>query len=482
MGNGLAREGNMPNSLEAALGSFPGFQKAEGAHLGSHAHEEGEGVVFALGFAPDGAGRVARLVVDFIMSHMGAGRRLDSRAPVRANAALACRCAPQDALFYACSTQQAATFVRMLRYASPTPQGPPRPATTTKKTPLSVLLSHAFATFDEDYEHTLADDAAKPSLGIWGNVLRAIGNDGVPTRDLPTRTVLSRRAARAVLRDLQRLRWIAPEKRGGASHLRLTTAGRAARDIGAAHIRAVEETWRQRFGTARVGALRQALAALASQFDIELPWHLTGYGLADASVTGGSHVAAQPGPPRIPAHGEDWPVVLRDAGSHTRQLPLPALLSQALAAFTIDYEWDIMGYGAGLLATSNLLRFIGDDGMPLARASALGEVRGNGKAGLERHLVVVVESGKPRDRSRLVYLTPKGRRARDSHAYLLMAMEQDWQRRYGDCVVALRDALESLEQDFGDDLPNYPSTTAWIWHSMNTASGVERARKALGSG
>ena len=81
-----------------------------------------------------------------------------------------------------------------------------------------------------------------------------------------------------------------------------------------------------------------------------------------------------------------------------------------------------------------------------------------------------------------MYLTPKGRRARDSHAYLLMAVEQDWQRRYGDCVVALREALESLEQDFGGDLPNYPSTTGWIWHSMNTASGVERARKTLGSG
>ena len=243
----------MPNSLEAALDSFPGFQKAEGAHLGSHAHTEGEGVVFALGFAPNGAGRVARLVVDFIMSHMGAGRRLDSRTPVRAHAALACRCAPPDALFYACSTQQAATFVRMLRYASPTPQGPPRPATTTTKMPLSVLLSHAFATFDEDYENALADDAAKPSLGIWGNVLRAIGNDGLPTRDLPMHTVLSRRAARAVLRDLQRLRWIALEKRSGASYLRWTTAGRTARDIGAAHIRAVEETWRQRFGTARVG-------------------------------------------------------------------------------------------------------------------------------------------------------------------------------------------------------------------------------------
>ena len=472
----------MRDSLEAALDSFPGLQPADGPHLGSHAHAEGESVVFALGFAPNGAGRTARLVVDFIMSHMGAGRRLDGRAPVRANAALACGCAPPDALFYACSTPQAATFVRMLRYASPAPQGPPRPAATSKKTPLSVLLGHAFETFDEGYRNTQADDPVKPSLGIWSNVLRAIGDDGLPTRDLSMRTVLSRRAARAVLRDLQRLGWLALEKRRGRSYLRLTPAGRRARDNGAPSIRAVEEMWLQRFGTARVDALRRALVALASQFDVELPWCLTGYGVADASVTGGSHIAAQSGPPRIPAHGEDWPVVPRDAGSDARHLPLPALLSQALAAFTIDYEWDIAGYGAGLLATSNLLQFIGDDGMPLARASALGEVRGNGKAGLERHLVVVVAPGKPRDGSRLVHLTPKGRRARDSYAYLLMAVERDWQQRYGDCIVALREALESLDRDFDDDLPNYPSTTAWLWHSMNTASGVARARnKALGS-
>ena len=177
-------------------------------------------------------------------------------------------------------------------------------------------------------------------------------------------------------------------------------------------------------------------------------------------------------------------MVLREPGARARWLPLPALLSQALAAFTIDYEWDILGYGAGLNATSNLLQFIGDDGMPLARAAALGEVRGNGKAGLERHLVAVVAAGKPRDGSRLVYLTPKGQRARDSHGFLLAAVERDWQVRYGRTgrTEALREALEALDQDLSDDLPNYPSPTAWIWHSMNIASGVERKRRARGSG
>ncbi len=467
--------------LDDALGSFPGIVKADRRRAGSHVHHDGENVILALGFDDNGAGRTARLVADFIMSRMGSGARLDGRAPVRPNAALACPCAPPDALFYACTKQQAAHFARMLSYASPRPQGPERSATTNRAKPLSVLLSHAFAAFEEDYLSAAAGDPAKPSLGVWSNALRGIGDDGVRQRDLPKYTILSRRTVRAVLRDLERLRWVAIDKRPGGSHLRLTDTGRQARDAGPALIRAVEDEWRQRFGTARVDALRASLTALVNQLDIELPWCLTGYGLADASVTGGSHVAAQVGPPRVPAHGQDWPVVLREPGAHARWLPLPALLSQALAAFTIDYEWEIFGYGAGLNATSNLLQFIGDDGMPLARAAALGEVRGNGKAGLERHLVVVVAAGKPRDGSRLVYLTPKGRRARDSHGFLLAAVERDWQARTGR-TEALREALEALDQDLSDDLPNYPSPTAWIWHSMNIASGVERKRKARGSG
>ena len=462
----------MSDSLEA----FPGLVKA-GPSTGSHVHEDGDRVLFAVGFENAAAGRTARLVVDFIMSGMGNGRRLDGRAPVRPNAALACSCAPPNALFYSCNAQQAATFARMLAYASPRPQGPARPSTRLATKPLSALLGHAFAAFEEDCAKAADDDLAKPSLGIWSNVLRAIADDGLPQRDLPRRTILSRRATRAVLRDLERLGWLAVDRRQRGGYLRLTDAGRRVRAAGAAIVRDVEQAWRCRFGTRRVDALGDALAGLVRQLDVELPWCLTGYGLADASVTGGSHVAGSIGPPRIPAHGQDWPVVLREPGSDARRLPLPALVAQALTAFAIDYEWDIFGYGAGLYATSNLLRFVGDDGMPLGRAAALGEVRGNGKAGLERHLVVVVEPGKPRDMSRRVYLTPKGARARDSHDYLTIAVERDWRKRYGDCVRALRDALEDMDRDLGPDLPDYPSPTAWLWHAMTTASAVARQRE-----
>lgn len=467
------------SALDDALQSFPGILKADGQQAGSLVRDRDEQMLLAIGFENNRAGATARLVVEAIMSRMGAGGRLDGRAPLHSDTALALPCVPADALFCACTAQQAANVARMLTYASPRPQGPARPPTPLVATPLSVLLSHAFAAFDEDCERVR--DPAEPSLGVWSNVLRGVGTDGALQRDLPKRTVLSRRALRALLRDMQRLGWVVVDK-DNAPRWRLTDAGLRAHDAGPALICAVERAWRQRFGAARVDALHDALAALVRQLDIELPWRLTGYGLADASVTGGSHIAAEAGPPRIPAHGQDWPVVLRDSGSDASLLPLSALLSQTLAAFTIDYEWGVFGYGAGLYATSNLLQFVGDEGVPLASAAARGDVRGNGKAGLERHLVVVVAPGKPRDGSRRVFLTPKGKRARDSHGYLVTAVERDWRQRYGACVAALREALEALDRDLGEDLPNYPSPTAWIWHSMNRASVAERRRRASSSG
>ena len=462
--------------------AFPGIATASEDDAGSRAHVDADRVVFALRFDATQEGEVARMVVDFIFSHMGEGRRLDSRTPIPAEREPLGDRATRDSTRYACSHQQAANAMRMLRYASPRTQGPARPKTVLRAQPLSTLLSHAFAAFDRDYEG--ARRLPQPSLGIWSNVLRAIPDTGLSRRELPKRTILSRRGASTVVRDLERLRWLTVEKvenERGTAMLHLTSAGRAARDAAPKLIESVQSDWETRFGPQRMATLRQALAELVAQFDIELPWYLTGYGLADASVTGGNHVAAQHGPPRIPHHGKDWPVVLRTSGgchpsTDLSSLPLPALVSQALAAFTIDYEWDIFGYGAGLQATANLLQYTPDDGIPLRDASARGDVRGNGKAGLERHLVVVVEPGKPSDSSRRVLLTPKGKRARDSHAHLLTQVERDWQESYGPCVRELRAALESMDDQLGEGLPNYPTTTAWFFQSMVAGSAAARTK------
>ena len=458
----------MSEAIAAALDGFPGIVTGPEAVAGSHAHVEAERVVLALRFADDQEGEVARMVADFVFSHMGNGRRLDGRAPIVPEHESPYGRETPDLTWYVCTHQQAATFARMLRYASPEPQGPARPKRVLRTQPLSTLLSHAFVAFERGFDE--ARLLTQPSLGVWSNALRAIPDDGLNRRDFSKRTVISKRAASGVLRDAERLGWLAVEKEGRTAVVRLTTVGRQARDAMGALIQDLEADWEKRFGSKRMATLRDALSALVAQFDIELPWCLTGYGPADASTTGGNHIAAKPGPPRIPHHGQDWPVVLRKPNTDISNQPLPALLSQALAGFTIDYEWEIFGYGAGLNATANLLQHVPDEGIPLGDAKPRGEVAGNGKAGAERHLVAVVELGKPRDMTRRVFLTPKGRRARDSYAHLVTQVERDWRKRYGDCVGELRRALEAIDSQLGEGLPDYPDTTKWFFHSMVAAS------------
>ena len=470
----------------AALAAFPGIVTRAQRKRGSHVQVDGDRAVVALVFDADIHGTTARLITAYIFSRMG-NRRLDGKAPVRASVAPACASGPKDATYYVCSTGQLAIFVRALQYANATPPGHPRPQAPLAGRPLSTLLGHALVAFERDYDarrggargaSSPQETAYTPSLGVWSNVLRVIGDDGVHPRILAERSVLSRRGVRAVVRDLERLGWIRTARGGGGPRVLLTAAGSRARDKCPPHLAAAEDGWRTTFGARRVATLRKALVALTRQFEIELPWYLTGYGPGDASATGGDYIAAQTGPPRIPHHGQDWPVVLRTAGEDTSQLPLPALLSQALAMFTIDYEWDIAGYAAGLHFTANLLRHIPDEGLPLAQAAPLGDVSGSGKSGTERHLATVVEPGKPRDGTRRVYLTPKGKAARDSYASRLATVEEDWHSRFGACVTALRTALEALDTDFGDNLPDYPNTTAWYWHSMIAGSAAHRIRRA----
>ncbi len=434
--------------------SFPGIVTPTSGVRGSHFHltvENADPGVVVMSFEEGSEGRAAELVVDSIMSRAGAKK----------DASFACGCSDEGAVFYRCSEKQLGIFARYLAYGSHRPMGSARPKTDLSSTPFSALLSHAFTAFARDYSQT-PSGRIKPHLGVWSNVLRCIGDEGLDQRQLRELAILSRRALRVAVRNVEQCGWVTvesvPEVRG-LKMLRLTAEGLRAREAGGSLIGEVERDWRRRFGPDRVDALRSSLAALARQFEIELPYYLTGYGPADPHVTGGNHVPEQLGPPRIPAHGQEWPVVLRDRNSDVSDLPLPALLSKVLAAFTIDYEREQLGW---LAPASNLLRFVDDDGTTLGRASASG-VKGNGKSLLERHLVVVVEPGRPSDMNRRVRLTPKGKRGRDSYPSLVMEIERNWRSQYGaDHAVNLRTTLESLDPDFDAALPDYPNTTAWF--------------------
>ena len=99
-------------------------------------------------------------------------------------------------------------------------------------------------------------------------------------------------------------------------------------------LEAAERAWRDRFGTTFVEDLRAALVGRVQRVDVELPHFPTGYGQGDSSMTGGAFVPGESGPPRIPPHGEEWPVVLReDREAVWRDYPLS---DDALAALRAD--------------------------------------------------------------------------------------------------------------------------------------------------
>ncbi|MCY4011623.1 MAG: hypothetical protein OXG82_02790 [Gammaproteobacteria bacterium] len=449
----LVRDGAATEDVDRAKARLDGVLAAyPGLAAGSCFDADGDGFTVTCVYGPGDLGRAAALAVDFIAARVGASSE-----------------SGPDATRVRCSPTEFVRFQHYLYYGSEL-QVAARPVARLSRTPLPTLLGGALGTFTCDYDRARVEEGDVPQLPAWANVLRVIDPEGTDQQDIVRRAVVAKRIARIAVQRLERRGQLVvearavPGRRGKARTVLLTDQGAAARARAEALVETLQHDWRQRFGDGAIDRLRDALAGVVDRLPIELPHHVTGYGEGDPSVTGGDYHAEQPGPPRIPAHGQEWPVVLREPGSDARALPLPALLSQVLAAFAIDYDRERLG---GLNRTSNFLRFVGDDGMALEQAQTLGRVSGNGKTLHERHLDVVVEPGRPRDMTRRVYPTPKSRRARDAYPHLVTEIEEGWAGTYGEGVAALRAVLETMSNQFDADLPDYPDTNGWIhrlWH------------------
>ena len=413
---------------------FPGISAASAVR-----RTPGGGVDLAMAFDNTAHGVAARMTVEIIADRQGAKQ--------------------QGAHRWRCSAAQARAFVRYLNYASLRPMGAARPPATFAAPPLQALLSHALTGFEQEYDG-LAGDAATPHLGVWANALRVIGDDGLDVRELGPRATLAKRAVRVVVRDLEAQGLLEIEKVAnarGLKLLRLTAAGRQAQQAGERLASAVEKRWRCRYGAATIDGLHTALAAIADTIAVELPHYLTGYGPGDGALTGGPYLPEQVGPPRIPARGEEWPVVLRQ--SKATELPLYALVSIVLAAFALDYERERLG---DLRSASTLLQDLDDEGVPLERVRHHGVV-GSRRSTPERHLVVVVERPRRGAATQLVYPTPKARRGRDSYPHLVMEIERNWRAEHGaETMAALRDGLAQVDAKLDKPLPAFPDTMLWF--------------------
>ena len=303
--------------------------------------------------------------------------------------------------------------------------------------------------FTWDWERVDGHERTDASLLVWSNLLRVVGEHGVAQREAHRLARVSRRALRTMP---QFERWVVVEsgEGRGRQRLRLTDEGERALDEGRALFDAVDADWRARFGDSAVDGVQTTLRAFVSGLDLELPHYPMPYGPADDRVTGGSSVAAKDGPPRIPAHGRDWPVVVRGDGDTVSDLPTSALLSQTPVAFAIDYEAAALpDWG---MTTTAMLGLIPPDGVSV---NVLPRTRAWPDALETRGLIVIEPDLK--GRRRCVRLTHDGVKARRANETRLADIERAWEARYGARAVSrLRSALRAIEKGLD------PSLLDWL--------------------
>jgi DNA-binding MarR family transcriptional regulator len=297
------------------------------------------------------------------------------------------------------------------------------------KQPFSVPLSQTLVAFtiefDNEAEHRIPHWTTMSgkrhgvwlvSMVMWWNCMRYVGDEPIGVKEL------ARRARTTTnLHGMQRWGYItvdpAPPKL-----IRATAKGLGAREIWAPLPNMVEKRWQERFGKAEVSRLRDALHAIAAQFEIDLPdcLPILGYGLFSAG----------------PGARRETPV--------ERDLPLCVLLSRALLAFAMDFERE---FDLSLAICANIVRVLDDKGVRLRDIPQLSGVSKESIAMamgiLRKQRLAVVEKDPAGARAQLVRLTPQGREAQAAYLERMDTIESQWQERFGkQAIRALHEALE----------------------------------------
>ena len=160
-------------------------------------------------------------------------------------------------------------------------------------------------------------------------------------------------------------------------------------------------------------------------------------------------------------------------------LPLSALLSQVLVAFTIEFDNEFerqmphrttshdatagSHHGPWLVSLvmwSNCMRFVGEKGVRVGELEDLARTTTN-LNGMERWGYIVVEPDpadsrpKPPRSDWVIRATPKGRQAQEVWRPLFSAIEKRWQARFGkDQIDRLRESLAALISQIHVELPD----------------------------
>jgi hypothetical protein len=137
--------------------------------------------------------------------------------------------------------------------------------------PVVVLLAHALMAYTLDFE-----DGSALSLPLSANVFRVLDGEGVPIRDLPSLTGISKEAVAVSLTSLAKTDCVIVEGAPASKRtIRLTPAGETLRTTQRRLHAGIGERWATRFGTNVVEQLRAALEHILDH--PELPAGLTPY-------------------------------------------------------------------------------------------------------------------------------------------------------------------------------------------------------------
>jgi DNA-binding MarR family transcriptional regulator len=134
-------------------------------------------------------------------------------------------------------------YLPVLRYADGMRAGHVRGAPGAVAEDLAALLSQPLLSFTLEYE-----DESDLSLAMSADVVRVLSADGVPVRDLPALSGVSKEAITAAVGFLQGNGYalVEPESDSRAKLVRLTERGLAAQAQHARLAKAVERRWRKR--------------------------------------------------------------------------------------------------------------------------------------------------------------------------------------------------------------------------------------------
>jgi hypothetical protein len=332
-----------------------------------------------------------------------------------------------------------------------------------ERLPLSALLSQALVAFTIELDN--AWESAMPhrttrlggsrrapyatSLRQWSNFMRVLGERGLTVGELERRT-----RAKPQLDGMRRWGYVTigpdpddPRRKPPArDHLVVPTeAGRHAQAVWRPLPETIEARWRERFGAPEMGALRATLETLRVRLDLDLPHFLTDSYRGYAVKAG------------------DGPAAVED------RLPLPALLSQVLQAFALEYEQDA---DASLCYSANVLRLLDEDGvevgkLPQRSGVAIPPIRVALGILVKRGFVVVASD--PGARGKRALLTPAGVRSQAVYRDLPRAIEARWVGHLDAAAVErLRSVLEALAITSGPERPP-------LWLGLEPPPGTWRS-------